>query len=71
MKFILSWVAAAFGKTWYLGEVKSIGDGEIEVLCMERIHRASDSFMWPENEDLGQYSYDEIFVLLLIPHFLK
>ena len=34
-----SWVAAVFGKTWYPGEVKSIGDEETEVLCIERIGR--------------------------------
>ena len=51
-----SWVAVTFGKTWYRGEVKSIGDDKIEVLCMERIGRASDSFVWPESEDLGWYS---------------
>ena len=50
-----SWVVA-FGKTWYPGEVKSIGDDKIEVSCMERIGIASDGFVWPENEDLGCYS---------------
>ena len=48
-----SWVAVAFGKTSSPGEVKSIGDEEIEVFCMERIVRTSDSFVWPEKEDLG------------------
>ena len=48
-----SWVAVTFEKTWYPGEVKSIGDDKIEVLCMEGIGRASDSFVYPENEDLG------------------
>ena len=55
-----SWVAVVFGKTWYSGQVKSISDDEIEVLCKERIGTASDSFVWPENEDLGWYSYYEI-----------
>ena len=48
-----SWIAVDFGKTSYPGEVKSIGDEEIEVFCMERIVRTSDSFVWPEKEDLG------------------
>ena len=48
-----SWVAVAFGKKWYPGELKSIGDEEIEVFFMERIGRTSDSFVWPEKEDLG------------------
>ena len=34
---VSSWVAVAFGKTWYPGEDKSIGVEEIEVLCTERI----------------------------------
>ena len=64
-----SWVAVEFGKTWYSGEVKSIGDDEIEVLCMERIGRAFDSFVWSENEDLGWYSYYEILSVInpLVP----
>ena len=40
-----SWVAVAFGKTWYPGDVKSTDDDEIEVLCKERIGRASDIFV--------------------------
>ena len=62
-----SWVAVAFGKTWYPGEVKSIGDDEIEVLCMDKIGRISDSFLWPENEDLGWYSYDKILCVVNHP----
>ena len=50
-------MGGCFRKTWHLGEVKSIGDDKIEVLCMEIIGRASDSFVCPENEDLGWYSY--------------
>ena len=50
MLFVLyevnSWVTVVFGKTWYPREVKSIGDDEIEVLCMKRIDRRSDSFVW-------------------------
>ena len=62
-----SWLAVAFGKTWYPGEGKSIGDEEIEVLCMERIGRASDSFVWPEKEDLEWYSNDEILCAINPP----
>ena len=40
-------------------------------LCMERIGTASDSFVWPDNEDLGWYSYYEILcycvINLLVP----
>ena len=52
-----SWVVVTFGKIWYLGEVKSIG---------ERIGRASDSFVWPENEGLGWDSYHEILRYCII-----
>ena len=62
-----SWVAVAFGKTSYPGEVKSIGDEEIEVFCMERIGRTSDSFVWPEKEDLGWFSDDEILCAINPP----
>ena len=62
-----SLVAVAFGKTWYPGEFKSIGDDEIDVLCMERIGRTSDSFVWPENEYLEWYSYDEILCVINSP----
>ena len=62
-----SWVAVAFGKMLYPGEVKSIGDEEIEVFCTERIVRASDSFVWPEKEDLEWYSYDEILCAINPP----
>ena len=31
--------------TCYPGQIELIGEGEIEVLCMERIGRASDSFV--------------------------
>ena len=34
---------------------------------MERIGRAPDSFMWPENEDLGWYSYNEILCVINPP----
>ena len=34
---------------------------------MERIGRAPDSFMWPENEDLGWYSYNEILCVINLP----
>ena len=44
------WVAAAYGKKWYPGEVKSIGDEEI---LYGKIDRISDSFVWPEKEDLA------------------
>ena len=54
-------------KTWDHGEVKSNGDDEIEVLCMEKTGRASDSFLWPENEDLEWYSYDEILYAINPP----
>ena len=63
---VKSWVAVTFGKTWYSGEFKSIDDDKIEVLCMERIGRASDSFVQPENEDLGWYSYYEILCYCVI-----
>ena len=33
---------------------------------MERIGRALDSFVWPENEDLGRYSYYEIMCYYVI-----
>ena len=69
---VKSWVAVTFGKTWCFGEVKSIGDDKIEVLCMERIGRASDSFVWPGNEDLGWYpTMRYCVIVLLIPQFLK
>ena len=58
------WVAVVVGKMWYPGEVKLISDDEIEVLCMERIGRALDSFVWPENEVLRWYSYDEILCVI-------
>ena len=61
-----SWVAVTFGKIWYPGEVKSIGDGKIEFSCMERIGRAMDSFVWPENEDLVWYTYYEILCYCVI-----
>ena len=64
---VSSWVAVAFGKTWYPGEVKSVGDDEIEVFCMERIGRALDSFAWSENEDLRWYSYYEILCVFNPP----
>ena len=47
------------------GQVKSIGDDKIEVLCMEN-GRASYSFVWLENEDLGWYSYYEILCYCII-----
>ena len=62
-----SWVAVAFGKMWYPGEVKSISDEEIEVLCTEKIGRASDSFVCPEKEDLEWYSYNEILCAINPP----
>ena len=40
----------AYGKKWYPGEVKSIGDEEI---LYGKIDRISDSFVWPEKEDLA------------------
>ena len=52
---------------WYPGEVKSIGDGKIEVLSMETIGRALKSFVCPENEDLGWYSYHEILCCVINP----
>ena len=63
-----SWVTLTFEKTWYPGEVKSISDDNIEVLCMERIGRALDSFVWPENEDLGWYSYYEMLCYCVNNH---
>lgn len=33
---------------------------EIEVMCMERIGRSLDSFVWPENDDMEWNSYDAI-----------
>ena len=51
---------------WYPGDVKSIGDDKIEVLCIERIGKASDSFMWPENKGLGWYFYYETLCYYII-----
>ena len=34
---------------------------------MEKTGRVTDRFVWPENEDLGQYSYDEILCAINPP----
>ena len=43
---------------------KLISDYKIEVLCMERIGGESKGFVWPENEDSGWYSYDEMLCII-------
>ena len=40
---------------------------KIEVLCIQRIGRASESFLWPKNKDLGWYSYYEILCYYVPP----
>ena len=55
-----------FRKTWYPGEVKSIGDDKIEFLCVKRIGRASDSFVWPENKGLVWFTYYEILCYCVV-----
>ena len=48
------------------GEVKSIGDDKIEFLCVKRIDRASDSFVWPENKGLVWFTYYEILCYCVV-----
>ena len=48
--YVVCMKLTAYGKKWYPGEVKSIGDEEI---LYGKIDRISDSFVWPEKEDLA------------------